>query len=167
MNSTVHNISHNTSDNTSGNISWSCKAFDALTPRELYAIMQLRMDVFVVEQDVPFQDADDRDVNCYHLMGYKGNDLQLYARLLPAGVAYPDCISIGRIISARHVRGKGLGKVLVQKSIEECDRLFGPQTIVISAQARLQRFYKEFGFVVVGEVYLEDGIDHIKMKLER
>lgn len=144
-------------------IKWTCKHFDELTPRELYAIMQLRIDVFVVEQNAVFQDADNKDQKCYHLMGFDGADLMLYARLVPKGVSYAGHISIGRIISAQPIRGKGLGKVLVQKAIDACNDVFGEQTIVIGAQARLERFYTDFGFVTTGEVYIEDGIDHVEM----
>ena len=144
-------------------ISWSTKHFDALTPRELYAIMQLRINVFMIEQNAVFQDADNKDQHCHHLMGFDGDDLVGYARLVPAGVSYPAHISIGRIISALHVRRQGLGKMVVQKSIDECARIFGEQTIVIGAQARLEHFYEGFGFVTTGDVYIEDGIDHVEM----
>lgn len=144
-------------------IAWACKHFDELTPRELYAIMQLRIDVFVIEQNAVFQDADGKDPMCHHLMGFDGEELVLYARLVPKGVSYAEHVSIGRIISARHVRGKGLGRVLVQKSIDACNDVFGEQTIVIGAQARLERFYNDFGFITTSDVYIEDGIDHVEM----
>lgn len=144
-------------------IRWTCKHFDALTPRELYAIMQLRIDVFIMEQNAVFQDADNKDQPCHHLMGFIGDELVVYARLVPKGVAYPNHISIGRIISAQKARGLGLGRLVVKQSIEECDRIFGPQTIKIGAQARLERFYEDFGFTTTSDVYIEDGIDHIEM----
>jgi len=144
-------------------LTWICKPFDALTPRELYAAMQLRVEVFVLEQNAPFQDADNKDQPSHHLLGFDGDKLLVYARLVPAGVSYPGHISIGRIITAPEVRGKGLGKVLVQRSIDECNRIFGEQTIKIGAQARLERFYNEFGWVKSSEVYIEDGIDHVEM----
>lgn len=144
-------------------LTWICKPFDSLAPRELYAMMRLRIEVFVMEQNAVFQDADNKDQYCHHLMGFDGDDLLVYARLVPAGVSYPAHTSIGRIISALRVRGQGLGKVVVQKSIDECNRIFGEQTIKIGAQARLVRFYEAFGFVTTSDVYIEDGIDHIEM----
>lgn len=144
-------------------LTWICKPFDELTPRELYAAMQLRIEVFVLEQNAPFQDADNKDQPSHHLLGFDGDTLLLYARIVPAGVSYPEHVSIGRIITAPEVRGKGLGKVLVQKSIDECYRIFGEQTIKIGAQARLEKFYTDFGFVTTSDVYIEDGIDHVEM----
>lgn len=144
-------------------LTWVCKLFDELTAAELYAIMQLRIEVFMIEQNAVFQDADNKDQMCHHLMGFDGADLVLYARLVPKGVSYPEHISIGRIISAPQIRGKGLGKVLVQESVAACNSVFGEQTIKISAQARLERFYQDFGFVTTSDVYIEDSIDHIEM----
>lgn len=117
----------------------------------------------MIEQNAVFQDADNKDPKCHHLMCFEGDSLVLYARLVPAGLSYPNHVSIGRIISAPHIRGKGLGKVLVHESINACDRIFGVQTIKIGAQARLERFYEAFGFITTSDVYIEDGIDHIEM----
>jgi ElaA protein len=143
-------------------IEWICKPFDALTPYELYAIIQLRNEVFVLEQNCVFQDADDKDQKCYHLMGRAGDDLAAYARLVPPGVSYT-FVSIGRIVTSPKYRNKGAGKVLLNTAIEKCNYLFGEQAIKIGAQLYLKKFYESLGFVQAGEVYDEDGIPHIEM----
>ena len=144
-------------------INWKCKSFDALTPYELYDIIKLRNEVFVVEQKCVFQDADNKDQQCYHLLGFVGSDLAAYARLVPKGVSYDDKISIGRVVTSPAHRGAGAGKALMAKAIEQCISLFGEQSIKIGAQLYLKKFYESFGFVHSSEVYDEDGIPHIKM----
>lgn len=143
-------------------IKWICKPFDTLTPYELYAIVKLRNEVFVVEQNCVFQDADDKDRYCFHLMGYSEKELAAYARLVPAGVSYT-FISIGRIATSPQYRNRGAGKALLNEAIKKCDQLFGLQTIKIGAQLYLKNFYESFGFIQAGEVYDEDGIMHIEM----
>ncbi len=143
-------------------IEWVCKSFNTLTPCELYAIIQLRNEVFVIEQNCVFQDADGKDQKCYHLMGYAAGKLAAYARLVPAGISYT-FISIGRIVTSPKYRNKGAGKALLNTAIEKCNQLFGEQTIKIGAQLYLKNFYESFGFLQVGEVYDEDGIPHIEM----
>ncbi|SHF82618.1 GNAT family N-acetyltransferase [Flavisolibacter ginsengisoli] len=141
---------------------WVLKTFEALTPFELYAILQLRNEVFVVEQNCVFQDADDKDQASWHLMGMQGDRLVAYTRLVPPGVSYNEP-SIGRVVTAPKVRGTGIGKELMQQSINECYRLFGEQPIKIGAQYYLKQFYGSLGFEQVSEIYLEDGIEHIYM----
>lgn len=138
------------------------KTFAMLTPYELYAIMRLRNEVFVVEQNCVFQDADNKDQYCHHLMLWNNDNLIAYARLVPKGVAYEQ-MSIGRIISSPAYRGTGAGKLLVSKAIEICGKLFGEGQIRIGAQLYLKKFYEGFGFVQTSDVYDEDGIDHIEM----
>jgi ElaA protein len=138
------------------------KAFTELSAQELYDLLQLRSAVFVVEQNCVFLDPDGLDAPCHHLLFYQGQALEAYARLVPAGVSYPE-LSIGRIITSAAVRGTGVGQQLVQKAIEETYRLFGPGPIKIGAQLYAKKFYERFGFVQSSEVYDEDGIDHIKM----
>ncbi|MFB9865402.1 GNAT family N-acetyltransferase [Rufibacter immobilis] len=138
------------------------KPFEELTPQELYDLLQLRSAVFVVEQNCVFLDPDGLDNQCQHLLFYRGATLEAYARLVPAGVSYPE-LSIGRIITSAAVRGTGVGYQLVQKAIEETYRLFGPGPIKIGAQLYAKKFYERFGFVQSSDVYDEDGIDHIKM----
>lgn len=139
------------------------KTFQALTPHELYAIVRLRNEVFVVEQNCVFQDADNKDQEAHHLMIW-GDDgtLVAYARLLPPGVSYAE-MSIGRVVSSPAQRRTGAGKLLMRTAIDTCRQLFGPTPIRIGAQLYLQQFYASFGFVPEGDIYLEDGIEHIEM----
>lgn len=143
-------------------ISWRCAFFDNLTVHELYAIIKLRNEVFVVEQSCVFQDADDKDQKCYHLMGFAGNELAAYARLVPAGVSY-EYVSIGRIVTSLKYRNTGAGKALLQTAILQCNLLFGEQNIKIGAQLYLKNFYESFDFKQINDVYDEDGIPHIEM----
>lgn len=138
------------------------KPFATLTPYELYAVIRLRNEVFVVEQNCVFQDADNKDQHCHHLLLWDNDTLVAYARLLPKGLAYEE-MSIGRIISAPAYRGTGAGKLLVQKALEACKELFGEGSIKIGAQLYLKKFYETFGFIQTSDVYDEDGIDHIEM----
>ena len=155
------------------NITWSCKAFNALTCDELYTILQLRNEVFVVEQNCVFQDCDDKDQQSYHFMGWstgllaeEQNKLIAYTRLMPAGLAYKE-ISIGRVVTSPSIRNKQIGKELMVKSIEKLHELFGKTPIKIGAQLYLKKFYESLGFTQNSEVYLEDGIEHIKMIYHR
>jgi len=145
------------------NIHWEIKKFDALSAYELYAIFNLRLEVFVVEQACPYQDADGKDLKGYHLMGYDDQQrLIAYARLLPQNVSYAE-VSIGRVVTSPLVRGKGAGQQLMKKALDAIVELFGNVDVRIGAQAYLQKFYESFGFVREGEEYLEDGIKHIIM----
>jgi ElaA protein len=146
-------------------INWSLKEFSALTVDELYAIIQLRNEVFVIEQHCIFQDADGKDPHAWHLMGFnENNKLAAYTRLLPAGASFAEA-SIGRVVSAGFARNSGIGKKLMTESINCLYNLFGKQPIKIGAQLYLKRFYESFGFQQSSEVYLEDGIEHIEMIL--
>ncbi len=129
---------------------------------ELYAVVRLRNEVFVVEQNCVFQDADGKDPDSHHLLIWNEDTLMAYARLLPKGLAYEE-MSIGRIVSSPAYRGRGAGKILLTESIQACIELFGYGPIRIGAQLYLKRFYESFGFVQSGELYLEDGIEHIEM----
>ena len=143
-------------------IDWQLKPFDELTPHQLYAILQLRNEVFVVEQNCVFQDADNNDPYAWHLMGWKDNQLIAYTRLVPAGTIY-DEVSIGRVVTSPGVRHMGMGKILMQQSIETIYQLFGKVDIKIGAQLYLKKFYESFGFVQTSDVCMEDGIEHIYM----
>lgn len=128
--------------------------------------MALRQEVFVVEQNCPYLDADGKDLSAWHLMGFdSGNNLVAYTRLLPEGVSYEGYTSIGRVVSSPAVRGAGAGREVMQRSIGMCRHLFGPLPIKIGAQTYLLRFYESLGFHSTGEEYLEDGIPHTKMIL--
>ena len=147
-------------------INWTCKFFDDLFPHELYIIIKLRNEVFIVEQKCVFQDADDKDLKCYHLIGFTRNELAAYARLVPAGVSYKN-ISIGRIVTSPQYRSMGAGKALMKEAINRCNLLYGEQTIKIGAQLYLKHFYESFGFRQSSEMYLEDDIPHIQMLMEK
>jgi ElaA protein len=138
--------------------------FEDLDLYELYAILALRQEVFCVEQNCPYLDCDGKDFESWHLLGVDElGELACYTRLLPPGVAYESYASIGRVVTSPRSRGTGLGKLLMQKSIEECEALFGKIPIKIGAQSYLLNFYESFGFQSTGEEYLEDGIPHTKM----
>lgn len=147
-------------------LTFSCLPFDQLTPYELYDIMALRQEVFVVEQNCPYLDADGKDLHSWHLMGRDAyGKLICYTRLLPEGLSYDGYVSIGRVVSSPAARGTGAGKILIRRSIDMCRHLFGNQPIKIGAQTYLLKFYTRFGFQSTGEEYLEDGIPHTKMTL--
>lgn len=145
-------------------ITWQCKFFSELTNEELYKILQLRNEVFIVEQNCVYQDCDNKDLKAYHLTAWNGDILVACTRLLPVGISYPDAASIGRVIVFRSSRGQNLGKQLISKSIDHVYSLFGNVPITISAQQYLKRFYESFSFVQTGDAYPEDGIEHIAMK---
>lgn len=138
------------------------KAFANLTPNELYTIIRLRNEVFIVEQNCVYQDADNKDITCHHLMLWENETLVAYARLLPKGLAYEQ-MSIGRVISSPAYRRTGAGKILVARAIESCKELFGTGAIRIGAQLYLKKFYESFGFIQTSDVYLEDEIEHVEM----
>ena len=146
------------------NITWYHKPFNDLTTKELYQILQLRNEVFIVEQNCPFQDLDDKDFKCFHLMGFDTDSQKIlaYTRIVPAGISYLEA-SIGRVVTSPLARGEGIGKVLMLKSIELLEELYGGVSIRIGAQYYLKKFYESLGFQQVEEVYLEDGIEHILM----
>lgn len=138
------------------------KHFEELSLTELYTIMQLRSRVFVVEQNCVYLDADGKDQGAYHVCGYVNDELMAYARLLKPGISYPQA-SIGRVISHPGFRRFGAGKLLMQKSIEQCQALFNTTEIKIGAQAYLLPFYENLGFIPCSPPYLEDGIPHMEM----
>lgn len=143
-------------------IQWLLRRFEELTPYQLYSILQLRNEVFVVEQNCVFQDADDKDQNSYHLMGFNENKLVAYTRIVPPKIIY-ELPSIGRVVTSPSVRNSGIGKELMKQSINAVYQLFDRQPIKIGAQHYLKRFYESFGFQQAGEMYLEDGIEHVYM----
>jgi ElaA protein len=141
---------------------WKCKTFDELIVHELYAILRLRSEVFVVEQNCVFLDMDDKDQASLHVCGWWDNALVAYTRLVPAGVSYEEA-SIGRVITSPAARGAGVGKLLMDKSIQLLYDAWGVQPIRLGAQVYLKKFYESFGFEHVSDIYIEDGIPHIEM----
>ncbi len=145
------------------NIRWNIKKFDELSTTELYRIMQLRLEVFCVEQNCAYQDADGKDLKSVHLSGFDSNgNLVVYSRIVPAGISFKE-VSIGRVISSNIVRGTGAGKELMEQSIDFIKKEYGNVPIRIGAQCYLIKFYLGFGFEIAGEEYLEDNIPHIEM----
>lgn len=138
------------------------KAFQELTVEELYALLRLRSEVFVVEQNCVFLDMDDKDQKCVHLLLYADAELVGYCRLVPAGLSYQE-VAIGRVVSSPSCRGKGIGRQVMDLAIESCEKLFGPVDIRLGAQTYALGFYESLGFQTDGEVYDEDGIEHIEM----
>lgn len=145
-------------------IAYRAVPYPALTVDELYALLRLRAEVFVVEQNCPYQDLDDKDQRGIHLLGETSDGrLAAYTRLLPAGVSYPDHASIGRVVTAPFARGKGLGRELMHESLRRLFAAYGEQPVKISAQSHLQAYYGSVGFRTVTEEYLEDDIPHVGM----
>lgn len=149
---------------------WHCLRFSELSLQQLYAILQARSRVFVLEQNCPYLDADGLDETCFHLFAtLKLNgkeEIAAYCRLLPAGVGFTE-VSIGRVISLPIARGTGLGKELLKRALELCQVHFPDQAIRIGAQHYLEKFYQSFGFVTDSEIYMEDGIPHVEMLIKK
>ena len=145
-------------------IHWKCKPFQQLSSAELYAILQLRNEVFVVEQNCVFQDADNKDQESWHLMAWIDDQLAGYTRLVPAGISYTE-VSIGRVVTFPKMRKSGIGKKIMEKSIEMVNLLWNKQPIRIGAQLYLKKFYESFGFQQCSDIYMEDNIEHIQMIL--
>lgn len=143
-------------------IHWNTKLFDELNVNELYDILRLRTDFFVVEQNCAYPDIDGKDKQCLHVFATHLNKVQAYARIVPPGLSYPQ-ISIGRVVVHPDARKSGMGKVLVQHAIDKIAVEFGEQAIQIGAQCYLKDFYNSFGFIASSEEYLEDGIPHVDM----
>lgn len=144
---------------------WKVKNFQQLSISELYEILRLRAEVFVVEQNCPYQDVDDKDQDSYHLWGMDNNKMVVYARIVKPGVSYKE-VSIGRVITHLDYRGKQLGTQLMQECLDFINTELGPQKIRISAQSHLNKFYLRLGFKPTGKEYLEDGIPHMEMLLQ-
>ena len=145
-------------------VDWQIKPYSELSLNELYDIISLRIKVFVVEQDCPYQDLDGKDRKSYHLIARNGlGNVVGTARILPPGVSYPEC-SIGRVVIEQEARGHGLGHTLMQECMNYALLEFGNSPIVISAQKHLENYYGTHGFSSTGKDYLEDGIPHVEMK---
>lgn len=142
-----------------------CLPFEQLSNEQLYTLLQLRTEVFVVEQNCVFQDMDDNDQQALHVLGTVDKKLVCYARLLPPGSKYPTA-SIGRVVSAAEVRRYGYGRTLMSHCIEYCQQHWPDANITISAQQYLQKFYEGFDFRKIRGPYLEDDIPHVEMTLE-
>ncbi|MBI3713370.1 MAG: GNAT family N-acetyltransferase [Burkholderiales bacterium] len=148
------------------NIHWQIARFDQLTLDQLYAILQARSTVFVLEQNCVYLDIDGKDQHCVHLAAWNThNELLAYLRVVPPGISFTEA-SLGRVITTTQARGTGIGKQLLQRGIAVCRETYPQQPIRIGAQHYLEKFYQSFGFVTDSEIYLEDGIPHVEMILE-
>ncbi|CAM4442622.1 GNAT family N-acetyltransferase [Flavobacterium terrigena] len=144
-------------------LQFKIKRFNELSTTELYQILQLRSEVFVVEQNCVYQDVDGKDEKAIHVLGYYEGVLAAYSRLFKPNDYFTQS-SIGRVIVKPSHRDKKLGHDLMKASIDAVKDLFHETNITISAQLYLQKFYESHGFVIVGESYLEDDIPHIEMR---
>ncbi len=148
-------------------INWYCFSFNELSLQQLYEILALRQEVFIVEQDCPYLDADGKDQLGWHVCGYdRENELVAYTRILPQGISYEKYSSIGRVITSQKLRGKKKGRELMKISIDECIKMWGNKPIKISAQSHLQPYYQSVGFKTISDEYDEDGIPHVAMLLQ-
>ena len=145
-------------------IKWVTKKFEALSVAELYQILRLRSEIFVVEQNCAYQDLDNKDQNALHLFGEFEGKIIAYSRLFKAG-DYFDCSSIGRVVVDENYRDKKFGHDLIKQGIAEIRNHFNEENITISAQLYLKKFYESHGFIQTSEMYLEDDIPHIEMKI--
>ena len=144
-------------------ITWHCLPFAQLSTTQLYAILQVRCDVFIVEQNCPYPDIDGKDPQCTHLFAMdEEQQVAAYLRIVPPGLKYPE-VSIGRVLSSPNARGTGIGKQLLAKGLEFIAATYSGQPILIQAQCYLEKFYQSFGFVTVSDVLLEDDIPHVMM----
>ena len=146
-------------------VNWKIKRFEALSSEELYSVLQLRSEVFVVEQNCVYQDIDGKDLKAIHIIGEYEAIVVAYARLFKPN-DYFEKSSIGRVIVKQNHRHLKLGHELMRESIGAIGTLFGESKITISAQFYLKNFYESHGFVQTSEMYLEDDIPHIEMKIE-
>lgn len=142
------------------------KAFNELTTTELYDILTLRQAVFIVEQDCPYLDNDDKDQMSHHVYATIDNRIIAYARVVPPKISYENYSSIGRVVNDSSVRSKGVGKKIMEASIALCLKLYPTYPIKISAQVYILKFYNRLGFEEVGDEYLEDNIPHKAMILK-
>ena len=146
-------------------IEWVCKHHSDLGKEQLYALLKLRSEVFVVEQKCAYPDLDGQDLegDTYHLMGWEDDQLKAYLRLLDPQSQGGDVV-IGRVITAPQARGQGVGHEMMEQALKQAEKHWPQVPIYLSAQAQLQGYYGKYGFVVAGEEYLEDDIPHIGMR---
>jgi ElaA protein len=144
------------------NVTWTTKYFNDITALEYHQILALRISIFVVEQDCPYQEVDDKDIHSYHVFGTMDKKVVAVARIVESGISY-DEISIGRVAVAMDFRGSNIANDLMTATIGFIDENLGKQAIRISAQEHLTSFYTRFGFKPVSEMYLEDDIPHVEM----
>lgn len=140
----------------------SIKNFNELSTKELYQVLELRSEVFVVEQNCVYQDVDDKDQKALHVLGFKNDNLAAYTRIFKPGDYYKNA-SIGRVVVKKPERKYGFGKDIMLASLKAIKEEIEDVIVELSAQVYLKRFYNDLGFVETGKEYLEDGIPHIRM----
>jgi ElaA protein len=144
-------------------LNWQFKYFSELSLNEFHDMIEIRLKAFVVEQNCVYLELDGKDKKSYHVICRDGfGNIIATARILPAGISYPE-VSIGRVVIAENVRGKGIGHQLMDESIKFCQEEFGNCAIRISAQKHLEEYYNKHAFISTGKEYLEDGIPHVEM----
>jgi ElaA protein len=141
---------------------WECKPFNDLSADQMYTILCVRQEVFVLEQECLYLDADGKDRKSFHLMGFDDDKLVAYARIVEPGVSYTE-VSMGRILTTKTARGNGAGIELMEVGLREIEKIYGKVPVRISAQTYLLNFYQKFGFESTGKEYLEDEIPHTEM----
>lgn len=144
-------------------IEWVKKKWSEISLEELYSVLRLRSEVFVVEQDCVYQDIDNKDQIAIHLLGYINKELIAYSRLFNEGDYFKET-SFGRAIIKKEKRGQGYGDELVKESLKTIKNYYGNKKVKISAQAHLKTFYSKHAFITKGKEYLEDGIPHVSME---
>lgn len=144
---------------------WYIKKFQQLTLNELYEILKQRINVFVVEQNCPYFECDDKDLNSIHIFARDKANIVAYLRVLPPGVSYEEA-SIGRVLVHKKYRGRGIAGELLNKAIQYIKDDLKQTSIRISAQEYLVKFYSSLGFKIISDTYLEDGIFHVEMLAE-
>ncbi len=147
-------------------INMEIKAFDELSTLQLYSILKLRNEVFIVEQNCPYLDCDNKDISAFHILMWENEQIVSYARILPPGVSYNGYSSIGRVLTKSTHRRKNFSRKIMNEAIAFCETSF-QEPIQISAQLYLKEFYESLGFIVSSSPYLEDDILHISMIKQR
>jgi len=145
-------------------VHWKVSNFADLKLEELYRILEARQEVFVVEQKCIYLDCDFKDQSSLHLFAERSDKLAAYCRIVPPGLTFSEP-SIGRVITTKYFRKGGYGRELMKRAIQVTQEYYPSSPIRLSAQAYLERFYSSFGFEVISEQYLEDGIEHVEMLL--
>lgn len=143
-------------------MNWVLKKFEELSIKEIYKILQARSEVFVLEQECPYQDCDGKDEEAYHLFLEHNGEILSYLRIIPKEISY-DEISIGRVLVRKERRKKGLAREMMVIAIDFIETKLNEKSIRISGQKYLIDFYKQLGFKEVSDIYLEDGIEHVEM----
>ncbi|MBE6066486.1 MAG: GNAT family N-acetyltransferase [Clostridium lundense] len=146
-------------------MNWIVKRFDELTPHDLYKILKERINVFVVEQNCPYEECDDKDLKSLHLYLEENGHIAAYCRLLYPGVSYSEA-AIGRVLIGKKYRRMGLATIMLKKAIEIIEEKMEQKCIKLSAQVYAKELYEQVGFKECSEIYSEDGIPHVEMIYE-